>query len=480
MNKKILSYINKCEKWKVEIKELHWGAKNLSQHKLCDDIASAISDFEDLVSEVEQSMSGKIKKGELKPDKATVVDLKTFVENVISESQSFLKELDGMGEAYIAIKSECESFIGVMQRNLYLVNFTLKEGLRNRLKQKISESRPKNIATVDKIEQFLGKTPTNIKTRISHIYKLVNDIYGIDKKRYHDEAWEAITFYHKALESFKWIDNVDIYPCANLNKPDWDIQSDGGYCDYDPNDNMPRSKQYKVVITCFDGMKIEGYIKCMACGTVEDPFSAYDTCMILWPKTKSVVENKEMKNQIRLSEEQLKQLVKDAAIQVIKEKIEIDPKNKGKFTKTQRETGKSASELKNSKNPLTRKRANFALMAKRHWKPLKEEDYGLRNEFYSEEDYNGNVGEEGMVKSYDIGAYYVGQAEQDAQESGFNDVAEYLQYWFEEIQPDCPWYWQKVGSGYGYNGDTIFKNGGIVCKDIFGQIMIDEYPIGGI
>ena len=40
--------------------------------------------------------------------------------------------------------------------------------------------------------------------------------------------------------------------------------------------------------------------------------------------------------------------------------------------------------------------------------------------------------------------------------------------------------WQKIGSGYGYNGDTIFQNGGIVCKDIFGQIMIDEYLIGGI
>jgi hypothetical protein len=50
--------------------------------------------------------------------------------------------------------------------------------------------------------------------------------------------------------------------------------------------------------------------------------------------------------------------------------IHIDPANKGKFTALQKETGKSTAELKNSPNPLTRKRANFAMMAKRHFKPL--------------------------------------------------------------------------------------------------------------
>ena len=60
---------------------------------------------------------------------------------------------------------------------------------------------------------------------------------------------------------------------------------------------------------------------------------------------------------------------------VAEESIDIDPKNKGKFTATKKATGKSTEELTHSKNPLTRKRANFAKMAKRHWKPLKESDY---------------------------------------------------------------------------------------------------------
>lgn len=57
----------------------------------------------------------------------------------------------------------------------------------------------------------------------------------------------------------------------------------------------------------------------------------------------------------------------------VDEDIDINPKNKGKFTATQKRTGKSTEELTHSKNPLTRKRANFAKMAKRGWKPLKKD-----------------------------------------------------------------------------------------------------------
>ncbi len=50
--------------------------------------------------------------------------------------------------------------------------------------------------------------------------------------------------------------------------------------------------------------------------------------------------------------------------------MNLNPKNKGKFTKTQKKTGKSTVALRRSKNKLTASRANFALLAKRHWKPL--------------------------------------------------------------------------------------------------------------
>ena len=50
MKKFALEYICKMEGYKTAIKDLHWDANNLSQHKLCDDIADEIKDFQDVVS----------------------------------------------------------------------------------------------------------------------------------------------------------------------------------------------------------------------------------------------------------------------------------------------------------------------------------------------------------------------------------------------------------------------------------------------
>ena len=313
MNKNILNYIEECEAWKVGIKNLHWSADNLSQHELCDDIADEISEFEDLVSEVEQSISGKIKLNGFTPKSYKITSLKSFVEDVISASQSFLKELEGMGEKYIGIKSECETFIGTMQRKLYLVNFTLKEELKKRLRDKINESRPKNLANTVAVEKFMGRRPKTIKARINQIYRIVKK-YGIDSRKYHDEAWQAIDDYYRAITSLGC--EVELKPCGHLNNVD-SMESDGGYCDYDPYDHMPRSKQYAIKIMFEDGMAIDGYIKCMAAGTVSDPFASYDTCMVLWPKSNKVLENKSM--EYNLNEAELKQIVKEAATKILTE-----------------------------------------------------------------------------------------------------------------------------------------------------------------
>ena len=327
MNQKILKFIEKCESWKVEIKNYHWSADNLSQHELCDDIASSISDFEDLVSEVEQSISGKIKLNGFKPDDAKETNLKSFVEDVISSSKDFLKELEGMGENYVGIKSECETFIGDMQRKLYLVNFTLKEELKNRLREKLTESMPKNLGRHDEVDKFMGRKPKSIQARINQIYRIVKK-YGIDSRVYHDENWQAISDYYRAISSLGC--KVEMKPCGHLDNAD-SMMSDGGYCDYDEFDNMPRSKQYAIKIMFDDGMTISGYIKCMAAGTVEDPFSRYDTCIVLWPKNNRMIENK----QVKLTEAELKQLVKESVVKVLTETpLNYDVDNfSGRWTK---------------------------------------------------------------------------------------------------------------------------------------------------
>ena len=314
MNKKVLDYVNKLEGYKTAIKSLHWDSDSLSQHELCDKIADTIAEFQDKVSEVEQSITGKLDKGELKPEKYKVTSLKKFVEDVLDTANSFYKSIEDEGDTYTGMRSDCESFLSDMQRNLYLVNFTLKEELKNRLRAKINESMPKNLSRHDEVDKFMGRKPKSIQARINQIYRIVKK-YGIDSKLYSDSGWQAISDYYRAISSLGC--EVEMKPCGNLSHAD-SIESDGGYCDY-AEDGMPRSKQYAIKITFQDGMAINGYIKCMAAGTVQDPFSRYDTCIVLWSKNNRVLEMKNMEGQIKLTEEELKQVIKEAATKILSE-----------------------------------------------------------------------------------------------------------------------------------------------------------------
>ena len=96
-------------------------------------------------------------------------------------------------------------------------------------------------------------------------------------------------------------------------------------------------------------------------------------------------------------------------------------------------------------------------------------------DFYSEEDEFGNVGEPGMVKSYNIGYYSVDNAMLDAKEFGYENLQDYLKFWWNEVSDDIPFTWEKLGSGYGYHGTTLLRLGNVVFKEIYEQIMVDEY-----
>ena len=134
--------------------------------------------------------------------------------------------------------------------------------------ERIYESRPKNPSNVDNIEKFSGRKPMSIKARINQIYKLINK-YGISSRKYTGDNWKAVDHYRKVIESLGYEFS---YWCEN-----------GGYTDYDKTLEMNMSKEYKVRIESEDGKDISGYMKMMAAGTMEDPWSSYDTCMVLWP-----------------------------------------------------------------------------------------------------------------------------------------------------------------------------------------------------
>lgn len=148
----------------------------------------------------------------------------------------------------------------------------MKESMKERIRNRINESRPKNIANVDQVMKLKGRRPKSVKARIKQIYTLIKT-YGIDNKRYQGEDWsETLNSYAKVIES---LGGQCEFKCNG-----------DGYTDYDDYDNMPRTKEYQVIITFEDGMEITGILKCMACGTISDPFKEYDTVLLLNNKLK--------------------------------------------------------------------------------------------------------------------------------------------------------------------------------------------------
>jgi hypothetical protein len=172
MKKYILDYITKCEQWKTGIKQLHWAANSISQHELCDKIADSISDIQDKVSEVEQSMSGKLPLNSLRPSAYNVTNLKDFINDVIKETNSFYSKLKNEGDNYIGMRSDIEAFLSDSQRLSYLIDFTLKEGLKKRLRNKINEGRvtisngrEKYSLTENELREFVSKAIKNVNKR---------------------------------------------------------------------------------------------------------------------------------------------------------------------------------------------------------------------------------------------------------------------------------------------------------------------------
>lgn len=402
MKENVLKYITELESYKTAIKQLHWSAKNMSEHKLFDDIASSVANVQDEVSEMEQGMHGQVQPNILKPSNYEITSSKKFLDDLMASTKEFYGTIDG--EEYVGIRSVVESFMGEVDKFKYLLDICLKEDLQRRLnKKQVNEAyngvndewyeeedynghigepgmiRSYDIGTYydgqaeedaaengyDNVEEYLrywwnevqpecpwywtkvgsgygyngttifrdGQTvckniygqimfdeypiggvresrkirkealdhyPKSVKGRENLIYKAVRGA-RLDSMKYHDESWQALRDYDYIISSL----GLDFtYWCEN-----------GGYCDYDPTDHMARSKEYKIKITFPDGFAFGGYIKMMAAGTVEDPFSAYDTCIVLWPNREDTMESKVY----TLTNEQLNGIIKESVIRLLKE-----------------------------------------------------------------------------------------------------------------------------------------------------------------
>lgn len=138
MRADVLKFINKLEGYKTAVKNLHWSSKNLSQHKLFDDVADSLSDFQDKVSEVEQAINGRIPVNKIHGEKYTISTPQKMLADLLSDVKVFYGGLQKLGQDYIGMRSDCEAYISDLQRQQYLLDFTLKENLRRRLRNAIN------------------------------------------------------------------------------------------------------------------------------------------------------------------------------------------------------------------------------------------------------------------------------------------------------------------------------------------------------
>lgn len=134
MENNIMSFINALEGYKTSIKNCHWSAKNMSEHKLCDDIASSVAAAQDEVSEIAQGLHGQISPKELSPKEYKFDGTKPLISDIISTTNEFYETIDG--KEYIGMRSVVENFLGELNKFEYLINLCLKESIIKKLNKK--------------------------------------------------------------------------------------------------------------------------------------------------------------------------------------------------------------------------------------------------------------------------------------------------------------------------------------------------------
>ncbi|MBR6516371.1 MAG: hypothetical protein IKT40_05900 [Bacilli bacterium] len=168
MKQRIMVYINKLEAYKTAIKNLHWSSNNMSEHKLLDDIASSLSDFQDELAESAQGIYGKIKINELRPRKYTITNSKKMINDLLSDTKMFLGSTKS--KEMVGIKSIVEAFIGELNQFSYLMDFCLKEDIKRKLANSGMIKEGKININENELRQVVRKAINNViinnKTRL--------------------------------------------------------------------------------------------------------------------------------------------------------------------------------------------------------------------------------------------------------------------------------------------------------------------------
>ena len=172
MKKFILDYICRLEGFKTACQNIHWSSRNMSQHKLFDDISESIRKHQDEISEVAQGIDGKrLSFNVLNGIGYSIKSPEKFLEDMLSCTMDFYSKLEKLGKEYIGMKSDVESYISELQKYQYLLDFTIKETLKRRLKNRLNE----NVYSISNGSVEFNLTENQLKEMIT---KSIKNILG--------------------------------------------------------------------------------------------------------------------------------------------------------------------------------------------------------------------------------------------------------------------------------------------------------------
>lgn len=139
MKKDIVNFLCKLEGYKTTIKNAHFSASRMSEHKLMDDIADTLSKAQDEIGEICQGIHGQFGKSTINGVEYKLTSSKQFIKDVVESANDFYTKIQG--DKYVGLRSVVETFIGDMNKNVYLLDLCLKEDFKRNYKNKINEEK---------------------------------------------------------------------------------------------------------------------------------------------------------------------------------------------------------------------------------------------------------------------------------------------------------------------------------------------------
>jgi hypothetical protein len=117
-----LSFLCSLEGFKVKFRELHWNAKNLSEHNLCDSIMSSITEYQDNIAEEGFTIFGKFSENEFYGNLIFGNNTKEVLNQLLDIIYK-QKILTTENNIFCSISSILDEFIHIIRKYIYLSDF---------------------------------------------------------------------------------------------------------------------------------------------------------------------------------------------------------------------------------------------------------------------------------------------------------------------------------------------------------------------